>query len=298
MFEKYNTSTRGHEELQQINSAGIEDKQKHTSREATQSTDVAERKAFVGRMGVDNDSPDSIPNAWMASTPGHPFWLLPMEVAEYLAQLPDMQPEVVTGPVALYDQVIVYHEDFEGGRGDGGVRMDEHYADSGWRHLYKSTSLKATTRDPQSMVILPHYEVYPFSWQRDGAMFKEVCTSSDDTFDPERCKALMGLDHWGTHSITYWSHSWSGDGNGHWDEHMKAISKPNKQAEEKAASAKKGEEKKPQSESGGTKQKQGGDALAANKKAEEAKMKQEEEEKAKAGKQLAEKTSKGRRKRR
>ena len=234
---------------------------------------TAERKAFVGRMGIDERSLDSIPNAWMASTPGHPFWLLPMEAVEETAQLMGMQPEQMTGPRALYKQIMVYHTQFKAGKGNGGIRLDEHYATSEWRHIYKSISFKDLARAPQSLVILPHYEVYPFSWQRDGAMFKDFCFSAEETFDAEKCKALLGLDHWGSHSITYWSHSWSGEGNGHWDEHLEAVSKSNKTHVEKPGGETKGDQKEESNE-----KKEDTDAIEANRRAEGTKNKQEQEE--------------------
>ena len=225
----------------------------------------AERKVFVAQMGVDIDEPQSIPNAWMASTPGHPFWLLPMEASRDLAQVKGMQPEVMTGPIALYDQVIRYSEQYGGGKGNRGVQLDQHYTKSGWRHLYKPSSDKTAARTPQSLVVLPPHEVYPYSWQRDGFIYEKFCSSSEQTFDAEKCKLLLGLEHWGSHSITYWSHSWSGEGNGHWDEHMDAISKETKKSTQTEEDTSKGANEKTDK----------GDAVEANKKAEEAKRRQE-----------------------
>ncbi|KAL6721062.1 hypothetical protein ACLMJK_000162 [Lecanora helva] len=208
MFEKHDTSAVLYSDSSFIDSKG-------------------ERKAFFGRMGMDDDSMHSIPNAFMASTPGHPFWLLPIETADEMATLAGMQPERLTGPIALRDQILNYQEHYDAGQGDGGIKLDEQYAKSGWRHLYRPSSVKGVARVPQSIVILPHFEVFPFSWQRDGDMFKDFCIASAETFDSGKCKELMALDHWGSHSITYWSHSWGANGEGHWDDHLEAISKSN-----------------------------------------------------------------------
>ncbi len=277
MFAKYNTSTLGHGGGQHFNSASAAGRLKKTPSDVSQ---AAERKVFVGRMGVDEKSADSIPNAWMASTPGHPFWLQPMEVAEEMAALRGMQPEQMTGPIALYDQIKRYNDDFEAGRGDGGIKLDEHYATSGWRHLYKSSSVKSLARARQSLVILPHYEVYPFSWQRDGDMFKQYCTSSGETFDAKKCKALLGLEHWGSHSITYWSHSWSGDGSGHWEEHLEAMNNSNDPEIEKETVEKKGDERKDHEKTDDKNRKERADATEANRKAEEAKKQGDDKKKA------------------
>ena len=268
MFEKYNMSTVSYGKSQRPSSASKTESRQETPDEETDISVIGERKAFFGRMGMDDNAINSIPNAWMASTAGHPFWLLPMQAAEDLATLSGMEPERMTGPIALRDQTINYLENYEGGEGDGGIKMDERYAKSGWRHLYRPSHLKGVARIPQSLVILPHYEVFPFSWQRDGDPFKDLCTASSGNFDAERCKALMGLEHWGSHSITYWSHSWGMSGEGHWDDHMAAINKSNRKESEEGDDEGKRDEKKK-----GT-----NDAGEANEKAKEWKEQLEKEQ--------------------
>ena len=178
-----------------------------------------ERKVFLGRMGTDDDFVHSIPNAWMGSTPGHPFWLLPLESCEeHIGN--GAAPEYLTGPPALYDRVRDYRNSYDDGRGD---KMDDHYGKSPWRHLYPPSS-DDQRFPPQSVVVLPFWEVYPYSWERDGEAYRKLCWVTQDTFSAAMCKQVLGLDHWGSHSITYWSHSWSVDG--HWDEHMDALNKP------------------------------------------------------------------------
>ena len=180
-----------------------------------------ERKVFLGRMGTDDDFVHSIPNAWMASTPGHPFWILPLEsVEQHIGN--GAMPEYLTGPPALYDRVKDYRDAYDHGRGD---KMDDHYGKSGWRHLYRA-SRDQQKLPPQSMVVLPFWEVYPYSWDRDGVAFTDLCSVTQESFSAVMCKEVLGLDHWGSHSITYWSHSWSADG--HWSEHMDALNKPSK----------------------------------------------------------------------
>lgn len=188
-----------------------------------------ERKVFLGRMGTDENDVHSIPNAWMASTPGHPFWVLPLEsCGEHIED--GASPEFLTGPPALYDRVRDYRDEYDHGRGD---KMDDHYAKSGWRTLYKPWT-DDQKLPPQSMVVLPFWEVYPYSWARDGEPFRNLCWVTQDTFNAATCKHVLGLDHWGSHSITYWSHSWSAEG--HWDEHMDVLNKPSETSgdEEKA----------------------------------------------------------------
>lgn len=266
MFEKHNTSTVAHNEIHFANaSSESDDTQNETRSKTIENSEKpfikAERKVFLGRMGSDEGSENSIPNAWMASTPGHPFWLLPLRMC-IGSVASGWEPERLTGPVALYDQVHRYNEKYGGGEGEKSAMLDKYYAKSGWRHLYKHNPL------PQSLVILRHFEVYPYSWQRDGQLYKEFCSSSADTFDAERCKLLLGLDHWGSHSVTYWSHSWSGGGDGHWDDHLKAISKPNKKPTQESGDQNEGDGKEEEGDEE--------DASDANK---EAEMRKEEAEK-------------------
>lgn len=178
-----------------------------------------ERKVFLGRMGMDENYEHSIPNAWMGSTPGHPFWVLPLELCEQNVGS-GAAPEYLTGPQALYDRVGEYEEEYDHGRAD---KMDDHYATGSWRNLYPPPR-DAQKLPPQSMVVLPFWEVYPYSWHRDGEAYRSLCWVTQDTFNAATCKQVLGLEHWGSHSVTYWSHSWSADG--HWEPHMDALNKP------------------------------------------------------------------------
>ena len=189
----------------------------------------AERKVFLGRMGTDDSFGQSIPNAWMGSTPGHPFWLLPLEwTSVHLGK--GVSPESLTGPGALYAMVNKYENDFDQGQGS---KMDEYFDKSPWRRLFKATAKENPTLPPQSLVILPFWEVYPYSWYRDGEMFRHVCWVLDEGFNAARCKLLLGLDHWESHSITYWSHSWDYGESGHSEGNIKHITDPNENTEDK-----------------------------------------------------------------
>ena len=237
MFERYNASTIAHGTIPPL-SEPTEDKTepKEEPSDGATSTELAlrkpsaappKRRAFIGRMGTDESSGSSLPNAWFGSTPGHPFWLLPLE---YVTNNIDngMSPEGLTGPGALYNLVDKYRNDFDSGRDN---RMDDYYAHAPWRHLFKEATKLNSTPPPQSLTILPFWEVYPYSWERDGSMYRHTCWVLDAKFNAARCKLLLGLDHRKSHSITYWSHSWSGDGDGHYDKGMEHISDPNKKGE-------------------------------------------------------------------
>ena len=176
----------------------------------------------------------SLPNAWFASSPGHPFWLLPLEYVQDHKDDTDLGrncPEDLTGPRPLFNVVGEYHRIYS----NGDDALDKHYAESGWGRLYDHRSLaksvsesteaianmKEHSQQPldhdirssaHSVTILPWWEIYPFSWQRDGDAVREICWTVGQKFDEERCKLLLGTDHWGSHTITYWSHVWGHNG--------------------------------------------------------------------------------------
>ncbi|EXJ64923.1 hypothetical protein A1O7_01262 [Cladophialophora yegresii CBS 114405] len=163
------------------------------------------RKAFFGRMGTDPGSSNSIPNAWMASTPGHPFFLIVLE--SVMKQISDGDTDSVegaTGPGKLYDMINEYNEP------EGkwvGEALDKHVAKN-------PTAKQFTPRKglKHSVEVLPFQYVYPYSWERDGEAFREICWATKNDFSAERCKQLLATDHWPSYAITYWSHTWTSGG--------------------------------------------------------------------------------------
>jgi len=185
---------------------------------------VDNRTAFVGRMGTDDDSPHSIPNAWMASPPAHPFFHLVLEWArdhiDHGSHDSPGTPEPVTGPIALRDGVLEYaktqyHPIPMNGILDSGVdtgllrpiNRTESYPEA-----RAQTLRHVTFSRPHDVVILPFYHIYPYSWQRDGSFVSDVCWSAAASFNETRCKELLAVDRWPSTAITYWSHSWNDDG--------------------------------------------------------------------------------------
>ena len=188
------------------------------------------KQAFVAQMGTDPEFEQAIPNAWFASTPGHPFWLLPLEyVKENIKK--SNYPEYLTGPAALGQVVRGYNKTYV----NNTKALDEHYAQSGWRSLFADALAQADTianantnsnatangngtqaSEPRKkrlkthFTILPHYEIFPYSWGRDGVAYKEWCSTMKETFNGTRCKRLLGTEEWGSYAISYFSHSWSG----------------------------------------------------------------------------------------
>ncbi|KAK9357144.1 hypothetical protein V1504DRAFT_494617 [Lipomyces starkeyi] len=156
-----------------------------------------ERKAFFGRMGTNDTFNHSMPNAWMASTPGHPFFLLSL----------DSVIEKLKGEIH-------------------GKITAEHLTDSDELDQRMNKNPIVDVFGPQDRLkhtveVLPWWNVYPYSWDRDGSAFKEICSVNSEQYDRERCKLNIATDHWGSYFITYWSHSWSRSG--HNENNMKNI---------------------------------------------------------------------------
>ncbi len=160
-------------------------------------------------------------NAWFASLPGRPFWLLPLEYAQFnIAKLdgPDnIKPEGLTGPNALGAIVEEYQKQYENSDG----KLDLHDKNIGWKSLYDGDDLIEEKQKwmksgeyfannniqslAHSVTILPWWEIYPYSWLSDNKAVKEFCWIKGKEFDEERCKMELGIGERRTHTITYWS---------------------------------------------------------------------------------------------
>ncbi|KAK9369793.1 nucleotide-diphospho-sugar transferase [Lipomyces kononenkoae] len=180
------------------------------------SSDANTKKAFFGRMGTDEDFVHSIPNAWMAATPGHPFFLLPLEsvMNKMNGVIPGGSvPEFVTGPIGLRDDINLYFNNYT----DSDVLE---------RRLLKSPMLDVfgpQFRMEHTVQVLPYWYVYPWSWAGDGAGFSNFCSVYSPEYDREACRRVLETDRLGSYFMTYWSHSWSAEGVD--ADHMKNIDK-------------------------------------------------------------------------
>lgn len=146
------------------------------------------RVALFGRMGSDPAFDHSIPNAWMAASAGHPFFLFPVSSAR--AEIEKSRrilhswwydypsAEQLTGPIALRKNV----------------------------KQYESCGDAANT-----IIVLPDSMVYPFNWNNEGNV-RSVCSAERETFNETQCKDVLGVDLKGSISITYWSHTHRGKG--------------------------------------------------------------------------------------
>ena len=157
-------------------------------------------------MGLDDSKPSSLQNAWLASSPGHPFWLLTLEHIQQNLHTISV-PEDLTGPQALFEKVNEY------------LSSSPHDISTRYAGSPLSTTMPLPERDSpgslHTVTKLPFWEIYPYSWGEEGRAYIDYCWQRHKTFDDEKCKSLLGTEHWGSHAITYWSHSWGEDGKGH-----------------------------------------------------------------------------------
>lgn len=212
ILSPHNVPTIAHREASEMSEASLPDR-----------ADM-NRTAFVGRMGTDENFAHSIPNAWMVSPPGHPFFHLMLEWArDSIADQTDDNhgtPEAVTGPIALRNGVLEYvkseyHPSPTAETLDGAADPDlvRHGRRTEPNPEGRAQTLGNVTLSwPHDITILPFHHIYPYSWERDGQFVRDICWSLSDSFNETRCKELLAVDRWQSTAITYWSHSWDDKG--------------------------------------------------------------------------------------
>jgi mannosyltransferase OCH1-like enzyme len=164
------------------------------------------QKAFFGRMGHDEGFLHSIPNAWMASSPYHPFFMLPLEGIAQSINDPDADDyvEALTGPVALRDRIIDYERHYGAGR-----NLVEYL---------KTTAMNKTYFEEynllHSLTIFPPQIIYPFSWMMtpEESTRTHCVGGGGPVLEREICKDQLKVRENGGHCITYWTHTWAPDG--------------------------------------------------------------------------------------
>lgn len=156
--------------------------------------------AVFGRMGTNENFDNSIPNAWMASSPGHPFFLMPpLSVRPRIAKsksfiywlFQHVSAEEWTGPVALYNAILDFNTN---GISKEAVAMA---AVGPFASLAKKTK--------QEIVLLPSHWIYPYDWSVKE--LRPLCSAEAETFDAKACQERLEVDKKGGISITYWSHT-------------------------------------------------------------------------------------------
>lgn len=153
-------------------------------------------------MGRDFNYPHSIPNAWMAATPGHPFFLLPLEFVVHKYETDenakDIHVEDLTGPIALREQIAKYNEELQG------EKMDQHISKSPMNDRFKGAGAGSEHR----VEVLPHQMIYPYSWAGEDDSVRPWCWAKEASYDPTKCKEKLHLSLQGSVAISFWQQSW------------------------------------------------------------------------------------------
>jgi hypothetical protein len=137
--------------------------------------------AILGYMGVHYTFRHNVPNAWMISTPGHPFWLFCIAKIMQLTSQGYNGAERLTGPVMLFEALQEYNE---AQRRITGINSPG--PEKGVTNLH-------------DVIILKPGMIYPVDWH-----MKVDAVKNTDCMKKATCKELFP----DAFTITYWTHSW------------------------------------------------------------------------------------------
>lgn len=153
----------------------------------------------LGAMGGDTSFPHSIPNAMMASRPGQLFWLLVIALAmreasgRAPADLRQLGPEAVTGPVLLRAACLLYQERSE----------------TDLRRLVRDTlpglAAAADRAEHGELTLLDREVWYPLDWTNKAhKLFLRELRERHLFLGQQETRRLFPQ----ARLITYWGHSW------------------------------------------------------------------------------------------
>jgi hypothetical protein len=150
--------------------------------------------AFVGSMESSSETKQhSIPNAFMASSPRHPFWLL--SISQVIHHFPTDShsgqslaadfgtAEATTGPGALYRSVETYRSLATNEHSQTLPQQD--ITPPSLSHLSNVSSLH------HDLIVLDEGIIYPFSWLTDKSseVYRRCRAQKGSlTFDPNLCQ--------------------------------------------------------------------------------------------------------------
>ncbi|KAJ3081106.1 hypothetical protein HK102_002580, partial [Quaeritorhiza haematococci] len=139
---------------------------------------------YLGFMSMDFDFVDNIPNAWMASRPGHSFWLHLLRLIQIKSRSGIVRTEDITGPVVVQEAMKKY-------------------------------IAEVPLADRDGVTLLEPGIIYPFDWHDREAPIA-ICAATEPTLDESACKQYYhatGKPEDRAFTITYWSHTWEGPEN-------------------------------------------------------------------------------------
>lgn len=132
---------------------------------------------LVPLMSTDYKFEHNVPNAWMGSVPGHPFWIHMLEkIKTDLVSNSDAGAEALTGPAQEFNALngfkAKYYQELYYGK--------VNYVEAGL--------------------------IFPYDWHNNGGL-ADICSAQSPIFNTTHCHEKMHLDH-RAYTITYWSHAW------------------------------------------------------------------------------------------
>jgi inositol phosphorylceramide mannosyltransferase catalytic subunit len=128
-------------------------------------------RLLLGWMSTDYEFAHNLPNAWMASEPGHYFWIFMLNKIMRTDPDANTKPEEIGGPVMLYDAVREYVSTIPSSHRDG-------------------------------ITLLAPGVVFPYDWRKyspSGIRLKETFKPFREFHSPSKTP---------TFAVTYWTHSW------------------------------------------------------------------------------------------
>ena len=143
--------------------------------------------ALLGMISDDIDFAHNIPNAWMASSPGHKFWIF---VAQAIKATLKFQRDAGTG-------FKEGDEDVGAESATGPVILKE--AHDTWKCLMGENS---------GITTLPAGYISISDWldKESRARFNEACTDTKITEEETQKTCFKAYPN--AHVLTYWSHTW------------------------------------------------------------------------------------------
>jgi len=154
--------------------------------------------AYFGQMGHDPAFPNFIPNSWMASTPFHPFFLLPLQA---MTNGSNDRFETVAGRTALGKQISRYEAMF-----NNGTDPVSYLQTMGTNQVYFDEF------DLQhSITIFGPQTIYPYTFNADEGVPESVrkyCWANWVSFDAAICKKELDVLENGAYCIAFWTQNY------------------------------------------------------------------------------------------
>jgi hypothetical protein len=144
---------------------------------------VHEPKAYVAEMSEETGFNQNIPNAWLASSPGHPFWIFFAEVVTKYVHLLQrdnqyVQAEQIAGPMILKQSLDAWNDIYKSDPTVGIIKAGKVYVDD-W-HEFHGPQTRST-----------FYSQCP----RERIHQKQA---------EQRCRKAYP----DAYALTFWTHSW------------------------------------------------------------------------------------------